>query len=69
VPWRWLRQQQIKTLRSATTTRLAFTLRDATLDVTRLGPDDAGMPRLQKLLGRQVRTPAAALAATLECQR
>ena len=47
---------------------LALVLRDATPDVTRLGPEDAGMPRLQKHLGRQVRAPAAALAATLEGQ-
>ena len=48
---------------------LAFGLHDASLEVTRLGPDEGGMRRLQHLLGHTVRNPAAALAASLECRR
>jgi hypothetical protein len=48
---------------------LAFRLADASLGVTRLGPDVVGVPRLQMLLGHQVRSPVAALAAGLNCRR
>jgi hypothetical protein len=48
---------------------LALRPHDRSLEVTRLGPDDAGMPRLQKLLGCAVRSPAAALSAALDCRR
>jgi len=48
---------------------LAFRLDDASLEVTRLGPDEGGMRRLRHLLGHTVRNPAAALAASLQCRR
>jgi hypothetical protein len=41
----------------------------STINATRLGPEDAGLPRLRKLLGRAVRNPTAALAAALRCRR
>jgi hypothetical protein len=47
---------------------LAFRLDDASLEVTRLGPDEGGMRRLRQLLGHTVRNPAAALAASLQCR-
>ena len=48
---------------------LALRLHDSSLEVTRLGSSDAGIPRLQKLLGRTVRGPVAARAAILDCRR
>ena len=54
---------------TADTLVLAFRLDDASLEATRLGPDEAAMRRLQQLLGHTVRNPAAALAASLECRR
>lgn len=48
---------------------LAMGVHDGSLDVTRLRPDETGMARLGKLLGRTPRKPAAALAASLACQR
>ena len=54
---------------TADTLVLAFRLEDASLEATRLGPDEAAMRRLQQLLGHTVRNPAAALAASLECRR
>jgi hypothetical protein len=48
---------------------LAFRLDDAARDVTRISADVGGMQRLQPLLGRTVRNPAAALAASLHCRR
>lgn len=42
---------------------------ESSVDVTRIAPEDAGLPRLRKLLGRPVRYPAAALAAALRCRR
>jgi hypothetical protein len=48
---------------------LALRAHDASLEVTRLGSDDLGMPRLQKLLGRQIRRPVAAMATALDCRR
>lgn len=39
------------------------------IEVIRLSSDDAGLPRLQKLLGRPVPNPAAALSAALNCRR
>ena len=55
----------------ATTGTLVLALRmgDASLEVTRLGSTDAGKAGLQKLLGHPVRSPAAALAAALDCRR
>ena len=47
---------------------VALRLEDSTLGVTRLTPADTGTARLQKLLGRQVRNPQAALAASLDCR-
>ena len=46
---------------------VALRTHESTVDVTRLAPEDAGLPRLQKLLGRPVRNPAAALSAALQC--
>ena len=54
---------------TADTLVLAFRLDDASLEATRLGPNEAAMRRLQQLLGHTVRNPAAALAASLECRR
>ena len=51
---------------TADTLVLAFRLDDASLEATRLGPDEAVMRRPQQLLGHTVRNPAAALAASLE---
>lgn len=48
---------------------LALRIDDASLDVARLGSEDAGTVRLRTLLGRTVRNPVAALAASLDCQR
>ena len=39
------------------------------LEVTRLGSGETGLARLRKLLGRPVRSPAAALSAALQCPR
>ncbi len=47
---------------------LAFRVDSASLEVTRLGSEDAGKARLHTLLGRPVRNPAAALAAALNCR-
>lgn len=48
---------------------LALRVDDASLDVARLGSEDAGTVRLRALLGRTVRNPVAALAASLDCRR
>ena len=48
---------------------LALGAQDASLDVTRLRSHDVAISRLQKLLGRRVRSPAAALATALHCRR
>ena len=48
---------------------IAMRVNDGSLDVTRLRPDETGMERLRKLLGRRPRKPAAALAASLACPR
>ena len=48
---------------------LALRVDDASLDVTRLGSEEQAAVRLRKLLGRAVRSPVAALAAALDCQR
>ncbi|MGY4646428.1 hypothetical protein [Mycobacterium sp. URHB0021] len=53
----------------ADTLVLAFRVDDATLEVTRVDPDAVGMRRLRQLLGRTVRSPVAALAASLQCRR
>lgn len=41
---------------------------ESTVEVTRLAPADAGLPRLRKLLGRTVRKPVAGLSAALRCR-
>ena len=51
----------------ADTIVLAFRTQDASLEVTRLGASIAGRERLRCLLGRTVRSPVAALAASLDC--
>ena len=48
---------------------LVFKLEDGSLDATRIGADVAGVARLRKLLGRNVRSPGAALTASLGCKR
>jgi hypothetical protein len=48
---------------------LAFNLDEDSLHVTRIGAEVAGMDRLRRLLGRIVRSPGAALAASLGCRR
>jgi hypothetical protein len=52
---------------AADTLVVALRKYDQVADVTRLGPEDVGLPRLRKLLGRAVRKPTAALAASLRC--
>ncbi|MCW2651666.1 MAG: hypothetical protein JWR32_2642 [Mycobacterium sp.] len=53
----------------ADTLVLVFRLIDTSLDFTRIGAGTTGIHRLRQLLGRTVRTPAAALAASLNCPR
>jgi hypothetical protein len=48
---------------------LAFKLDDASLQVTRIGAEISGIARLRRLLGRSVRSPGAALTASLGCRR
>lgn len=48
---------------------VAFWLKESTLDVERIGAEVAGVEALRRLLGRTVRKPAAALAASLDCKR
>jgi hypothetical protein len=48
---------------------LAFRLDDASLDVARIGAEISGVARLRRLVGRTVRNPGAALAASLGCLR
>jgi hypothetical protein len=48
---------------------LAFNLDEASLHVARIGAEASGIVRLQRLLGRSVRSPGAALAASLGCTR
>jgi hypothetical protein len=48
---------------------LACGLKDASLDATRIGAEAADVDRLRRLIGRAVRIPAAALAASLGCRR
>ena len=45
---------------------LAFT--NNQVSITRIPAHTVGLPRLKALLGRRVRNPAAALAASLECK-
>jgi hypothetical protein len=46
-----------------------FGLEDASLDIVRIAADVSGVQRLRALLGHTVRSPAAALAASLDCRR
>ena len=46
-----------------------FRLDRSTLEAERIGADVTGIQRLRRLLGRTVRTPAAALAEGLDCRR
>jgi hypothetical protein len=48
---------------------LVFSLENASLHAARIGDDVSGIQRLTQLLGRTVRTPAAALTASLQCRR
>jgi hypothetical protein len=48
---------------------LAFNLDEASLHVSRIGAEVSGVARLRPLLGRSVRSPGAALAASLGCTR
>jgi hypothetical protein len=48
---------------------LAFKLDEASLHVARIGSEVSGIARLPRLLGRSVRSPGAALAASLGCKR
>jgi hypothetical protein len=48
---------------------LVFRLDRSSLDAESVGAELAGVERLQRLLGRRVRTPAAALATSLGCER
>lgn len=48
---------------------LVFRLEEASLHVERIGAEICGVARLQRLLGRTVRVPAAALATALGCRR
>jgi hypothetical protein len=48
---------------------LIFSLDEASLNVTRIDAEVAGIQRLRLILGRAVRKPAAALAASLNCQQ
>ena len=65
----------LRVLASAVSATLGDTLvvalrpREGTVSVTRLGPEEDGLPRLRRLLGRPVRNPAAALASALQCRR
>lgn len=47
---------------------LVLKLADVSLEVVRVRAEDAGKTRLHKLLGHAGRTPAAALAAALDCR-
>jgi hypothetical protein len=53
----------------ADTLVLAFQLDQSTLEAERTGTEVTGIQRLRQLLGRTVRTPAAALAASLDCRK
>jgi hypothetical protein len=53
----------------ADTLVLAFQLDQSTLEAERIGTEVTGIQRLRGLLGRTVRTPAAALAASLDCRK
>jgi hypothetical protein len=46
-----------------------FRLDESSLDAQRVGAELTGIERLRRLLGRPVRSPAAALAASLGCRR
>jgi hypothetical protein len=62
----------LATARGATrrdTLVVVFRLDKSSLDAQRVGAELAGIERLRRLLGRPVRTPAAALAASLDCRR
>jgi hypothetical protein len=48
---------------------LVFKLESASLHAARIGAEVSGVQRLTQLLGRTVRTPAAALTASLHCRR
>ena len=48
---------------------LVFNLEHASLHVALIGAELAGMQRLRQLLGRTVRNPTAALAASLHCRK
>lgn len=65
----------LRVLASAVSATLGDTLvvalrpREGSVSATRLGPEQDGLPRLRKLLGRPVRNPAAALASALQCRQ
>lgn len=65
----------LRVLASAVSATLGDTLvvalrpREGAVNVTRVGPEDDGLPRLRRLLGRPVHNPAAALASALQCRR
>jgi hypothetical protein len=62
----------LATARGATrrdTLVVVFRLDKSSLDAQRVAPELTGIERLRRLLGRRVRTPAAALAASLDCRR
>lgn len=46
---------------------LVFGLKTASLDIVRIPADVTGLPRLNQILGRKVRKPVSALAASLNC--
>jgi hypothetical protein len=48
---------------------VVFRLDESSLDAQRVGAELTGIERLRRLLGRPVRSPAAALAAGLGCRR
>ncbi|MDT5346885.1 MAG: hypothetical protein QOH91_172 [Mycobacterium sp.] len=65
-----LRSQAIAAAANLTDTLvLAFGLKDASPDATRIDAEAADVDRLRRLIGRTVRNPAAALAASLDCRR
>ena len=80
VSWRlsWTNGPSLGSLRSSATANgatvgetlvVAFGLEESTLDVERIGAEVAGVAGLRRLLGRTVRKPAAALAASLDCRK
>ena len=80
VSWRlsWTNGPSLGSFRSSATANgatvgetlvVAFGLEESTLDVERIGAEVAGVAGLRRLLGRTVRKPAAALAASLDCRK